>query len=100
MREFLGTFLNGLIFVLVAFGVLILIAMNPGSTLSYVLIIGSIIFAYFLPTIVAAARKHNNEGAIFALNLLLGWTFLGWVAALVWALTDNTRKPRDDDDEW
>jgi Superinfection immunity protein len=30
--------------------------------------------------------------AIFALNLLLGWTFLGWVAALVWALTNSSVK--------
>jgi hypothetical protein len=40
---------------------------------------------------VAASRKHNNEGAIFVLNLLLGWTFLGWVIALIWAPTDNTK---------
>jgi hypothetical protein len=25
------------------------------------------------------------------LNLFLGWTFLGWVIAMVWAFTDNTR---------
>jgi hypothetical protein len=45
------------------------------------------LIVYFLPTIIAAAREHHNDGAIFALNLLLGWTFLGWVAALVWSLT-------------
>jgi hypothetical protein len=39
---------------------------------------------YFLPTILAS--KHRNQTAIFALNLLLGWTLLGWVVALVWAL--------------
>lgn len=53
--------------------------------------IGLLILLYLLPSIVAARRHHNNEGAIVALNLLLGWTFLGWVAALVWALSDNTR---------
>ena len=42
---------------------------------------------YFLPLIVAAARGHPNDNAIFALNLFLGWTFIGWVAAPVWALT-------------
>jgi hypothetical protein len=26
-----------------------------------------------------------------ALNVLLGWTILGWVIALVWALTDNVK---------
>jgi Superinfection immunity protein len=44
--------------------------------------------AYFLPSIVAAARKHRNTTAIFFLNLLLGWSGIGWVGALIWALTN------------
>ena len=44
---------------------------------------------YFLPTIVAWRRNHKNAGAIFALNLLTGWSGLGWVAAIVWSLTAN-----------
>ena len=40
---------------------------------------------YFLPIIIAAIRGHNNCLSIFILNLLLGWTFVGWVVALVWA---------------
>jgi hypothetical protein len=39
----------------------------------------------FLPTGVAKIRNHPNTLAIFVLNLFLGWTFVGWVAALVWA---------------
>ena len=42
---------------------------------------------YWVPTVVAALRKHHNVLAIGALNLFLGWTMIGWVAALVWALT-------------
>ena len=42
---------------------------------------------YLLPTIVVIGRRRNNALAIIALNILLGWTFIGWVAALVWALT-------------
>lgn len=42
---------------------------------------------YFSPTISAAWRKHKSVGAIFALNLLAGWTFVGWLVALVWSLT-------------
>lgn len=41
---------------------------------------------YFLPTIVAQFRGHRSVGAVCALNLFLGWTGLGWVVALVWAL--------------
>ena len=42
---------------------------------------------YFLPYIVARHRKHRNAPAIFVLNLLLGWTFIGWAVSLVWAVT-------------
>jgi hypothetical protein len=45
---------------------------------------------YFLPGIIAASRDHPNNVAIFALNLLLGWTGLGWVVALVWSLTGES----------
>ena len=40
---------------------------------------------YFLPTFVAV-NGHPHALAVFVLNLLLGWTLLGWVVALVWAL--------------
>ncbi len=41
---------------------------------------------YFLPTIIAIARKQPNALAIFVLNFFLGWTFIGWVVALVWSV--------------
>lgn len=44
-------------------------------------------FLYLLPTLVAWYRSHHNTLAISALNLLLGWTVLGWIGALLWALT-------------
>lgn len=47
--------------------------------------------AYFIPTVVASGRSHQSAGAIFCLNLLLGWTLLGWVVALVWSLTNPTQ---------
>jgi hypothetical protein len=51
---------------------------------------------YFIPTIQARYRRHAKAEAITVLNLLLGWTVLGWVAALVWALTENNRDKDDD----
>jgi T4 superinfection immunity protein/SH3 domain-containing protein len=53
------------------------------------LIVLILIALYFLPTIVAAAGSKRKTGAIFVLNLLLGWTLLGWVGALVWAVADE-----------
>jgi hypothetical protein len=46
-----------------------------------------LVVCYFIPTVVAFSRKHHNAGAICALNIFLGWTVVGWVTALVWALT-------------
>lgn len=46
---------------------------------------------HFLPTIIAALRHGRSVGGIFLLNLLLGWTVIGWVIALVWALRDQPR---------
>jgi len=43
---------------------------------------------YLAPTIVAIVRKHN-EAQVAVLNILLGWTFVGWVVALVMAVGKN-----------
>jgi ABC-type transport system involved in multi-copper enzyme maturation permease subunit len=40
---------------------------------------------YFLPWAIAASRYKSNSLAIMLINLLLGWTFIGWVVALVMA---------------
>lgn len=40
---------------------------------------------YFIPSIVASQRDHKSSSGVLLLNLFLGWTFVGWVAALVWA---------------
>ena len=46
---------------------------------------------YFIPTIVGCRKR--NAGSIFVLNLLLGWTLIGWAIALKWALTHEEQKP-------
>lgn len=43
-----------------------------------------IILFYFLPTFIATGKK--NGGGIFVLNLTLGWTLVGWIGALIWAM--------------
>ncbi len=48
---------------------------------------------YFVPSFIAVNKNKRNKTAIFALNLLLGWTFVGWVVALVWSLMREERGP-------
>ena len=50
------------------------------------LVIVLIFAVYFLPSLIAFLRQHKNKLAIFLLNLLLGWTVLGWVSSLVWSV--------------
>lgn len=47
------------------------------------------ILLYFLPAIIA----HNKRDftAIFLVDLLFGWTVIGWIVALVWACSAETR---------
>ncbi|WP_079219035.1 superinfection immunity protein [Herbaspirillum robiniae] len=47
---------------------------------------------YFLPTFEAWLRNHPKLVAIAILNLLLGWTLLGWIAAYVWTFTHTPKK--------
>lgn len=42
---------------------------------------------YFLPWMIAAMRGKSNHIAIMVVNLLLGWTIIGWIVALVMACT-------------
>jgi len=46
-------------------------------------------FVYILPGVVASSRHKRNAGAIWTLNILLGWSVFGWVGALVWAMTHD-----------
>jgi hypothetical protein len=52
----------------------------------FALLISILSLFYFLPFAIAFYKKRANTGAIFALNLFLGWSLVGWVIALVWAL--------------
>lgn len=45
----------------------------------------SIVF-YFLPSLIAVIRKVPNTGSTIVVNLFLGWTLIGWVAALAMAV--------------
>jgi hypothetical protein len=42
---------------------------------------------YFLPAIVG--RNKSDATGIFLLNLFLGWTLIGWVAAFIWAISSD-----------
>jgi hypothetical protein len=55
----------------------------------FLLILGAV---YFAPLFAAIANQKRSVVAIGALNLLLGWTLIGWVVSLVWALVPDHQR--------
>lgn len=64
---------------------------DSGHGIGGLLFLLMLLFLYFLPALIANHRKHHNQLAIFVLNLVVGWTVLGWIIALVWAFTNPQR---------
>lgn len=46
----------------------------------------AILVLYWLPTIIAIARHTHSALGVAGLNFILGWTGVGWMLALMWAL--------------
>ena len=51
-----------------------------------------ILVLYFLPAISAYERKKKNASSIFVINFFLGWTIIGWIVSLSWALTKDEKQ--------
>jgi hypothetical protein len=41
---------------------------------------------YILPTILAFGRDHAHRQALALVNILFGWTLIGWIGVFLWAL--------------
>lgn len=52
----------------------------------------ALLAAYLMPVAIAAARGHRYTRMIGAINLVLGWTIIGWFAALFWAVNRDLRE--------
>jgi hypothetical protein len=55
-----------------------------GNTTS-VILLALIVFLYLLPSLLAFARDHPSQRAITVLNVLFGWTLIGWILLFLWA---------------
>lgn len=63
---------------------------SAGNERMYFVLIAMVL--YFLPTLAAWGKR--NWGPIFLLNLLLGWTLIGWIVALVWGWSMEALRPK------
>jgi hypothetical protein len=58
---------------------------NGAAHAATIIFFPAAIALYFSPTIIAATRRHPAASGVALINLFLGWTVLGWAAALMWA---------------
>ncbi len=50
-----------------------------------------IFFIYFMPSYIAIHRNLKRNDLIYHWNIFTGWTVIGWVICLFWALIDNDK---------
>jgi hypothetical protein len=58
--------------------------MNDSTTT--VILLGLIAILYLLPTLIAFGREHPARQNLAILNIVFGWTLIGWIGVFLWAL--------------
>ncbi|WP_158258227.1 superinfection immunity protein [Rhodopila globiformis] len=67
---------------------------NPDVTNGYTMlfaILAAALVLYFLPVLMGRQRDVSTIQGLALVNLLLGWTVVGWLACLIWAAVGATR---------
>ncbi|HEY0613699.1 MAG TPA: superinfection immunity protein [Candidatus Elarobacter sp.] len=65
-----------------------------GALLAVFLVVVAIVCAlalYFVPSVVAFSRRVPHKWGVVLVNVFVGWTVLGWLWSLLWALQNGPR---------
>lgn len=93
--------MNRLYGFLIGFGFMTLLAFGDRMKLGgsdfmdfavVIFVLLSLIF-YMIPSIISGKRNTKHFGMICFINVVFGWTVLGWIAALVWAVVEGPEEP-------
>jgi hypothetical protein len=78
-----------------AIAALIVVATVGSSEDGRSLLVGlALLGVYALPIIIAVVRKHPQIAPIVLINILAGWTVIGWFVALIWSVASFSRERR------
>ena len=50
------------------------------------------VYIYFLPSLLANKNKREDANLILLVNLVMGWTLIGWGICLFWAISIQPNK--------
>ena len=59
------------------------------ESLAAILVMLFVLAVYLIPTIIAFSRGHASKWGIGVLNIVLGWSLVFWVVALIWSLSNK-----------
>jgi len=59
----------------------------PSVAMLIAMLIGMIIF--FLPTVIAFGKGHKYCWIILFINVVFGFTLIGWFGALIWSIAGD-----------
>lgn len=59
------------------------------ESLAAILVLLFVLAVYLIPTIIAFSRGHASKWGIGVLNIVLGWSLVFWVVALIWSLSNK-----------
>lgn len=65
------------------------------ETIVFIVVGILLLLLYGLPTFIAFSRQHEFRWIIFAINLVLGASGVGWLVALVWAIYPKNKSLAD-----
>ena len=60
-----------------------------GMPVQVVLIFALAVVTYIFPALMAFRRGHPGRNGVLILNILIGWTVIGWIVALIWAFSQG-----------
>lgn len=47
---------------------------------------------YFIPSLIAWEKAKAGKVSILIVNIFLGWTVIGWIVALAWAVYPDKKQ--------
>jgi len=64
-----------------------------GEAIQFFILSATALCIYLFPSMIAGKRDHHAFTGIFLINILVGWTVIGWIVCLIWAYSRVEKKP-------
>ncbi len=67
------------------------VVMHDSNPAVFMIFLAVLLVVHFVPSFVAFSRDHASKVLILILNIIMGWTVIGWALLLFWAYNGQKR---------